>query len=186
MTSYKQDIRDFLNLERSEKYQIIYADPPWKFIDRTPRESLSSSNQYSTMDMDELASLPIHKITANSSILFLWVPTSMMIPGIKVMESWGFSYKTKLYWVKTVKLGTGYYFRNQLEELWVGVQHGVRAFHMPIRNYIEKTPTKHSVKPLEFIGVIDQVAEKLNIKTKIELFARTCNDGWDCVGLENE
>ena len=185
MSSYDQDIRTFLNSENLEKYQIIYADPPWKFYDRTPQKVLSSSTQYSTMDVNDLTSLPIHKITGGS-ILFLWVPTSMMIEGIEVMESWGFNYKTKLYWVKLGKLGTGYYFRNQLEELWIGTQKGVKPFHLAIRNYIEKPSIKHSVKPLDFIGLIDKVAEKLNIKKKIELFARTCNKGWDCVGLELE
>ena len=182
MAKYK-DITDFLNMGNVKKYDIIYADPPWKFNDRTPQKVLSSSTQYKTMDLNNLINLQISKITSGS-ILFLWVPTSMMFEGIEVMNHWGFKYKTKLYWIKTGKLGTGYYFRNQIEELWVGIQQGVKPFHLPIRNYIEKASLGHSIKPLEFIDLINKVAEKINKHNKIELFARTCNEGWDCVGLE--
>ena len=51
MAKYK-DITDFLNMGNVKKYDIIYADPPWKFNDRTPQKVLSSSTQYKTMDLN--------------------------------------------------------------------------------------------------------------------------------------
>lgn len=69
MAKYK-DITDFLNMGNVKKYDIIYADPPWKFNDRTPQKVLSSSTQYKTMDLNNLINLQISKITSGS-ILFL-------------------------------------------------------------------------------------------------------------------
>ena len=62
------------------KYQIIYADPPWKY---RQGKSMGTSfqgaadAQYACLNYKEICSLPIDKIANKQSILFLWVTFPM-------------------------------------------------------------------------------------------------------------
>ena len=58
-----------------EKFNIIYADPPWKFKTYSERGSQQKSADchYSCMKIDDILSLPVERIAADDSILFLWV-----------------------------------------------------------------------------------------------------------------
>ena len=41
----------------TNKYQIIYADPPWQYNRKTGRSS--AAQHYATMPLDEIKNLPI-------------------------------------------------------------------------------------------------------------------------------
>jgi N6-adenosine-specific RNA methylase IME4 len=180
---FKGDIVSFLE-QNIKKYDIIYADPPWQFRDRTPQEVLSSKSQYAVMSIENLQNLNIPKISKDNCILYLWVPTSMIKEGLNLVEKWGFVYKTKLYWIKIGRLGTGYYYRNQVEECLVAIKGKIKPFHLTIRNYIEEKSKGHSIKPDGVLNIINTTAEKLGLNDKIELFARNDRQNWDSVGLE--
>lgn len=44
-----------------EKYQIIYADPPWQY--RNAKGTGVAENHYKTMSVEEICSLPVKKWT---------------------------------------------------------------------------------------------------------------------------
>ncbi len=77
-----------------QKYQIIYADPPWSYNDKMSGHSFSLDHEYITQDADWIYKLPIKDISADNSVLFLWVVSPLLKEGIKTLESWGFNYKT--------------------------------------------------------------------------------------------
>lgn len=85
-----------------KKYQIIYADPPWRYQDKGC--SGSAEKHYSTMGIDDICSLPVKDIADKNSVLFVWVTYPMLAEGLKLIEAWGFKYKTiGFQWIKTNK-----------------------------------------------------------------------------------
>ena len=77
-----------------KKYNIIYADPPWKY-DRQKGEGVAAA-RYQTMSIAEIKSIPVSRIAASDAVLFLWVTFPKLKEGLSVIESWGFKYKTVL------------------------------------------------------------------------------------------
>lgn len=139
-----------------------------------------SESKYPTMNLDDICNLPINQIADANSALFLWVTCPMMQEGTQVMDAWGYKYKTKIYWRKIMSLGMGFWFRGQVEELWLGVRGKVKAFRLQIPNFIQSKAQKHSQKPNEARRII----EMTNLKPRIELFARQATDNWDVWGNE--
>ena len=76
----------------SKKYSIIYADPPWSYRDK--KCNGNCEEHYTTMKIEDICNLPVRNITEKDSILFLWVTYPMLKEGLKVIEAWGFKYKT--------------------------------------------------------------------------------------------
>jgi hypothetical protein len=61
-----------------KKYQIIYADPPWRYRDKrknpkTDRPRKYGGIGYPTMTVEEICGLPIKNISDDNCILFIWV-----------------------------------------------------------------------------------------------------------------
>ena len=77
----------------SNKYSIIYADPPWQFKTYSDKgKGRSADCHYPTMSKGEIQNLPIQNIAAKDSILFLWVTAPCLIEGIELISAWGFTY----------------------------------------------------------------------------------------------
>lgn len=51
-----------------EKYQIIYADPPWQY--RNAKGTGVAENHYKTMSVEEICSLPVKEWTDKNAVLF--------------------------------------------------------------------------------------------------------------------
>ena len=169
----------------NEAYDVILADPPWAYRNKRTGGSMISgaSQKYPTMSVEEICALPIGEIAARDSVLFLWVTTPMMEEGLQVMRAWRFKYKTKIYWRKIMSLGMGFWFRGQVEELWLGVRGRVKAFRLQECNIIQTKVLRHSQKPYEFRCLIERATMGLPGK-RIELFARNKYPGWDAWGNE--
>jgi N6-adenosine-specific RNA methylase IME4 len=167
-----------------KKYQIIYADPPWSYKNKNTGGSMKSGAiaKYPTMTINEICDLPIADIADKNSVLFLWATVPLMPEAFKVMEAWGYKYKTMLTWRKIMSLGMGFWFRGQTEHLLMGVKGKVKAFRIQKANFIQCKAGTHSTKPVEFRSLIDMT----ELSPKIELFARSEHEGWDVWGNEVE
>ena len=116
-------------------YSTILADPPWQFQNRTGKVAPEHKRllRYPTMELKEIMELPIARLAAARSHLYLWVPNALLQEGFKVMEAWGFTYKSNLVWYKVRKdggpdgRGVGFYFRNVTEIILFGVRGSLRA-----------------------------------------------------------
>ena len=169
------------------KYKIIYADPPWSYNNKNTGggQMVSGSfNKYQTMEIEEICNLPIQEISDKNCVLFLWATVPLLPEAFKVMNAWGFTYKTSLFWRKIMSLGMGYWFRGQVELLLFGIKGNVKAFRCQKANIIQTKVRKHSRKPDEFYGTIEEISQKFNLNPKIELFSRTKREGWDAWGNE--
>lgn len=170
------------------KYNIIYADPPWSYDNKKTGGSLKSGaeQKYPTMSTVEISQLPISQIANKNSVLFLWATVPMLPDALQVMKSWGYKYKTKITWHKTGRVGLGYWFRGEVEELLFGIKGKIPAFRCQAPNYIETKVLGHSEKPEEFRQLIEKATSKMEDRRMIELFARKKVPGWDAWGLDVE
>lgn len=169
----------------NKKYQIILCDPPWKYRDtalykKFRPHGFGAEHHYATMTTDDICKLKVEDIADKNSVLFLWITVPLLPEGLKVMEAWGFKYKTSLFWRKIMSLGCGHWFRGQVEILLMGVKGKVKAFHIQKCNIIESKVRKHSQKPDEFYELL----EMTRITSRIELFARQKRKNWDAWGDE--
>ena len=77
-------------------YGAILADPPWQFncwADSDKAHGTANSH-YLTMDTDGIAGLPVKELAADDAILFLWICWPNLLDSLRVIEQWGFEYKT--------------------------------------------------------------------------------------------
>lgn len=172
-------------------YSTILADPPWQFQNRTGKMAPEHKRllRYPTMELKEILELPVPKLAAAKSHLYLWVPNALLQEGLRVMEAWGFTYKSNLVWYKIRKdggpdgRGVGFYFRNVTELVLFGVRGSMRTLQ-PGRTQVNLLSTRkreHSRKPDEFYGLV----ESCSPGPYLELFARFCRPGWDQWGNED-
>ncbi len=117
-------------------YSTILADPPWQFQNRTGKVAPEHRRllRYPTMNLKEILELPVARFAAAQSHLYLWVPNALLADGLRVMEAWGFTYKTNIVWYKIRKdggpdgRGVGFYFRNVSELVLFGIRGGCAHF----------------------------------------------------------
>jgi len=183
-------------------YDIIYADPPWKFGskelygDKTKdgkRENRFRKLEriYNTMNVDEIKQLPIEHLANKNAALFLWVTDAHLPEGLEVIKAWGFEYKTIVFvWVKKSNKGKTYYnyapwALKSCEICLLGIRGQMSRMKTSnsVRQLLEEIRTKHSRKPDEARQRIEQLFAS---SVKIELFAREKHSGWDAFGNEVE
>jgi len=171
---------------RSEgkKYQVIYADPPWSYKNKKTGGSMVSGSEakYPTMTLEEICAMKIP--SDKNSVLFLWATVPLLPEAFKVMDAWGYKYKTMLTWRKVMSLGMGFWWRGQCEHLLFGVKGNVKAFRMQEINFIQAKVEKHSKKPHAFRELIERATP--HMPNKLEMFAREQPEGWDVFGNECE
>lgn len=173
------------------QYSTILADPPWQFQNRTGKVAPEHRRllRYPTMELREIVELPVAKLAAAQSHLYLWVPNALLKEGLCVMEAWGFTYKSNLVWYKIRKdggpdgRGVGFYFRNVTELILFGVRGSMRTLPAGRRqvNLLATRKREHSRKPDEIYDII----EACSPGPYLELFARFRRAGWTQWGNED-
>ena len=182
----------------SKKYQVIYADPPWHFNDRIRSSKKLDDGKmqfrelqlhYKTMKTSEICALPIEDIAEDNAVLFMWTTDSHLHDAIKVIEAWGFKYKTiGFVWNKKTNTGKQVCYMGKWtmkgSEICLlatkGKAHGLIKSHK-VRQLVEAERGVHSRKPDE---VRSRIVELLGDIPRVELFAREAKEGWDVWGNE--
>ncbi|MEI6408022.1 MAG: MT-A70 family methyltransferase [Bacteroidota bacterium] len=183
---------DFINQIQNVDYGTILADPPWRFANRTGKVAPEHArlNRYETLSLEEIMEIPVDKVAAAKSHLYLWVPNALLAEGLQVLKAWGFEYKTNIVWHKVRKdgepdgRGVGFYFRNTTELILFGVRGQLRTL-APGRsqvNIIKTIKQEHSRKPDSLYNII----ESCSPGPYLEMFARGKRKGWDVFGNQSE
>ena len=191
MNTIQETSNNLLRFCGDKKYSTVYADPPWRFQNRTGKIAPEHKRltRYETMKLEDIMALPVSQIVSEKSHLYLWVPNALLPNGLAVMKAWGFEYKGNIIWEKIRKdgepdgRGVGFYFRNVTEMLLFGVRGNNNRTLSPARsqvNLIRTQKREHSRKPDEIIPII----ERCSSGPFIELFARGERPGWDAWGNE--
>jgi N6-adenosine-specific RNA methylase IME4 len=172
-----------------QAFGTIYADPPWRFTNRTGKMAPEHKRlrRYPTMSLDEIAELPVARIAKPQSHLYLWVPNALLADGLEVMRRWGFTYKTNIIWYKVRRdggpdrRGVGFYFRNVTEVCLFGTRGtGIRTREAGRTqpNIVVSQKTFHSRKPIEMYEIIESCSHG----PYIELFSRNQRHDWTMWG----
>ena len=182
-------------------YDVILADPCWRYrnVKTGGSHTSGSAQKYPTMSLAELRAMPVKSIAAPASVCFLWATTPLGDDPFRVLEDWGFSYKTKWYWHKVGRKGIGYWTRGEVEEVLIGVRGPLKAWRSSLSNYLEGDgtlaevfareddelvlhlkPEGHSKKPE---AVQERIEALMPDARRVELFATRPRAGWDTFGL---
>lgn len=176
-------------------YRVIYADPAWLFQPWSHRgENRGAVQHYDCMTLDDMCALPVADIVADDAALFMWVVQPMLPEAMRLIEAWGFTYKTIAYcWVKIkggqdrlfyagedVRKGLGYHTRAGMELCWLATRgKGYERLSKGEAQVVFSPLREHSHKPDE---IADSIVSLTGDVPKLELFARTKRPGWDVWG----
>lgn len=169
-------------LKTDIRYPVLYADPPWRY-EHAESDSRAIENQYPTMALDDICALPVSDLATPDAILFLWATSPKLAESMKVIESWGFTYRTCAVWDKQ-KIGMGYYFRQRHELLLVATRGSIPTPAPGDRaaSVIAEPREEHSAKPAKFAELIESMYPTL---PRIELFCRSPREGWAVWGNQS-
>jgi N6-adenosine-specific RNA methylase IME4 len=166
-----------------KSFDLVYADPPWRFDEELTGSSRAVENHYATMELKDICALPVDKLAAKTAILFLWTTDHHFRDGSAdaVIKAWGFEgSRAGMVWVKD-KIGLGRFVRNRHEHLVIATRGDFPAPPtdcVPDSVIIAPRGT-HSEKP-PLHEMIERMTPGLN--RRIELFARRRVPGWNAWG----
>lgn len=192
MSEIDSAIQNFLLFAKThpQKFGTILIDPPWRFINRTGKVAPEHRrlSRYPTLSTDELCMLPVGDVAEAKSHLYLWCPNALLADGLRLLNAWGYTYKTNLVWYKVRKdggpdgRGVGFYFRNVTELVLFGVRGSLRTLDPGRRqvNVMVHRKREHSRKPPS----LHKIAEQCSPGPRVELFSRERLPGWEHWGNE--
>ena len=196
------------------KYQIIYADPPWAYSDSCNAGSRGAAHKYDVMALEEICALPVDMISEKDSLLLMWYTPPFHKEAVQVAESWGFKViNGSLFdWIKLIPryedhiklaikkgqlqspndfvellnkitaMGMGNYSRANSEDVLIAKKgKGVPRTNAGVKQVVYAPRGRHSEKPREVRTAIETL---FGNTSKVELFARAQNEGWDVWGNE--
>ena len=159
---------DIFNTDK--KYDIIYADPPWRYNDR--RCNGACENHYETMKIKDICDLPVKNLCSDNCVMFLWTTYPMLQEAFKLIESWGFKYKTiGFQWIKQNKSGNGYFFglgrwtRGNSECCLIATKGKPKRINNSVSQLIVSPIQSHSKKPDE---TREKIVELMGDLSRIE------------------
>lgn len=161
------------------RFGCIYADPAWQYDNASSRAA--ADNHYSTMSVDDICALPVAEIAADDAHLHLWTTNAFLFDARRVMEAWGFEYKSCFVWVKP-QMGVGNYWRVSHEFMLLGVRGRCPFLGHDEMSWRSLPRGRHSAKP----DAIRQLVEKVSPGPRIELFARDSYPGWSAWGNQSK
>jgi N6-adenosine-specific RNA methylase IME4 len=183
----------------NNKFDIIYADPPWHYngklqydkssksieeIDVSRKIFISTADfKYPTLKTSELMKIPIHEIAKDDCLLFMWTTNPHLAQAIQLGEAWGFEYKTVAFVWDKMNHNPGQYTLSNCE-LCLLFKRGRIPKPRGARNIqqLVRVPRKkHSEKPIEVIQAIEKM---FPTQDRIELFARRKTRGWSVWGID--
>lgn len=177
-----------INGKKMKKYKLIYADPPWKYQDKSKSHGGGAESHYECLSIAEMCSLPVNNLAEDNAVLLMWVTMPMLEVCFEVIKAWEFKYKTCAFtWVKTNKdgsiyMGMGRHTRANAEICLLATRgRGIPRINAGIYNTQMCGRGKHSEKPRQFRDSIESLYGDVS---RIELFAREKTPGWDVWGNE--
>ena len=172
----------------NKKYGVIYADPPWSFKTYSEKgKDRSPEKHYPVLSIADIIRLPVDRIAKDNAVLLMWVVDPLLDQAFKVIDAWGFKYKTLGFtWAKLNKTkpgfftGLGYWTRGNPEMCLLATKGKPKRISKSVKQLVVDKRREHSRKP----DIMYQHIENLLEGPYIELFARQKRKGWDSWGNE--
>lgn len=173
------------------KYNIIYADPPWKQSKGGKKKARPNSSggmlDYPVCSLDEITEhlkAATDRATENN-VLFLWTIDKYLFEAQEIVEKLGYKLHARMIWNKVTGIPAAFTIRYGHEYLLYMYKGRLLPIAEEERGKVHSVFTekaqRHSQKP----EIAYQIIERLYPDTKkLELYARTQRWGWDCWGNE--
>lgn len=165
-------------VQRGLRYGCIYADPPWAYSNKATRANVEDEYK-STMTVDEICQEPVSQLAADDCHLHLWTTNAFLFEAKRVMEAWGFEYKSCFVWVKP-QMGIGNYWRVSHEFMLLGLRGKPEFRRRDCMSWGEFDRTAHSKKP----GGVRKLVESVSPGPYLELYGRETVPNWMVYGNE--
>lgn len=169
-------------------YDLIMADPPWRFATRSARGVTlkGAGGQYQTMSLAGIAAMDVAAIASPDCLLWLWATSPMLPQAFDMKAAWGFTFKTAGHWTKATKhgklaFGTGYVLRCAGEPFLIGAR-GRPKTARNVRSVVMGPLREHSRKPDEAFDAAERLMPDAR---RLELFSRQPRPGWDVWGNQS-
>ena len=175
----------------TNKYSVIYTDPPWKQTKGNARKCRPNQGKeldYSTLGMDDIKE--IHKqaisLCCPKHNIFMWTIDKYLHESEQMMNDLGYSLHARFIWDKENGIAPAFTIRFAHEYLLWFYQKGKML--MPCEEQrgkfttvIREPATKHSKKPRRAYEMLEAMFPDAN---KLEMFSRVNRVGWDAWGNE--
>ena len=166
---------------KNNKYSVILCDPPWCY-NNSGYDTGVPDFHYPTMSIEEIINLPVKDITTENAILFLWATNPLLKEALRVIEAWGFEYKTNMVWIKDKFTYYGFYCYGKHELLLIATKGSMLPQREGmVESVIEAKRGEHSEKPEIVYSIIENMFPGF---TYLELFSRNKREGWSQWGNE--
>jgi N6-adenosine-specific RNA methylase IME4 len=166
-------------------YEVLYADPPWSYSAGGKR---NVKNHYPTMSIERICDLRVCDLAADDCALFMWATAPLLPEAFRVLEAWGFTYKTVAFtWVKRNKIapswfwGMGNWTRQNAEFCLLATRGNPKRVSKAVHSVLDDRIARHSEKPQ---SARDRIVELMGDVPRLEMFARTATPGWAVWGNE--
>lgn len=181
----------------SERYGLIYMDPPWEFENYSEKgEDRNANRWYDTMTLEQMKLLPVADLADENSMCSCWMTFPRLLDGLELMRHYGFRYVTVgQVWIKLNKLvglrsgidilrdifmGPGYWTRSNAEILVLASKGSPKRLSKSVRQVVLHPRSGHSEKPMVFRRNLEKLVDT---ERRIELFSRREPEkGWDVWG----
>jgi len=179
----------------NKRFGVLYADPPWTFKARSEKgEGRSAKRHYKTMKLKDICNIHASSVAKKDCVLLIWATMPNLLDALKVIEAWGFTYKTVAFvWMKQNKntpqlfydandifSGMGYWTRSNCELCLLATRGNPKRKDRDVAQAIFSPVREHSRKPADVYGRIERLVDG----PYLELFARTTRNGWTAWGRE--
>jgi N6-adenosine-specific RNA methylase IME4 len=176
-----------------KKYRTILADPPWQY--RNSGVQGAAEKIYPTMPTDQICDMRVGDIAHKDAVLILWCTWPLLEDGFKVLNAWGFEYKSGMPWIKIrgtqrtlfdqdvsfqLKTSVGFWVLGCSEPILICKRGNASP---PVAKHcgLLSRNIEHSRKPDDIYAYAESFPGPY-----LELFARRVRDGWDSYGNEVE
>jgi len=164
----------------NKRYKTIVVDPPWpiKKIQRDIRPNQDAFD-YATMEVDEIADMPIERMANEDAHLYLWTTQKYLPDALRILKGWGFKYQCLMTWIKNVGF-TPYSWMYSTEHILFGSKGTLKLLELGIRLDFNAKVQEHSRKP----DIFYEIVRKASPEPRIDVFSREKREGFDQFGNE--
>lgn len=162
-------------------YSTIVVDPPWyvEKIARDVRPKQGPALDYPTLNVEQIAALPVGDLAADDAHLYLWTTHRYLPDALEIAAGWGFTYQCLMTWVKNVGM-TPFSWMYDTEHVVFARRGSLNLDQLGLRLSFQAAVTRHSAKPDVFYDRVVTASPS----PRIELFARQPRDGFTVWGNE--
>lgn len=177
----------------SNKYDIIYTDPPWEQGKGGKKKARPNSSggklDYPTMDLQDIKELHrniLENLTNPNHNVFMWTIDKYLVETEQFMKELGYTLHARIVWNKVTGVAPAFTVRFTCEYLlWFYKKGKILMLDKDVRGkyptIITEKVVRHSQKP---VAAYEMLEDMFKDTKKLELFARNHRDGWDCWGNE--